>query len=275
MSNRARILLIPMVVWSAIYVVMAWTKIQLTSEPVAGLEGVFDSGWSLLNAITGFAGPTANYTLFFIRDLFVTIVLLRFLAPALRSAGYGFLIIALAMKFFQIGAPFIFRPDIFLFATAGAIWALQGQRMSDLSQRPVMISGLFIGIVLYASPSIFNMEDSILRDVLVQASDLGRRILMTLLISGAAFFISERWANLRIERLGGSTYLSYLLHIPFIGLLWVIWNRTIGNQFQDSYLFFYMISPFLSLAVGFLIGKILDKTPSLIQLLLRGKISKP
>lgn len=67
-------------------------------------------------------------------------------------------------------------------------------------------------------------------------------------------------------------FLCYLGHMPAIGLMWAVWNRVIGGPGDASYLAFYLLAPFASVGLGILSGRLLDRAPSDVQRMLRGKV---
>lgn len=259
-------LMIPMILWSLIYIGLAVGKTLLTHERVAGLNGAFDSPWAFFNAATGFAGPTANYALFFIRDLFVSLILLRLCANLVVRLPWLALILAVGVTLFGLGAPVIFRPSILLFATAGMIWAAR-RTLADLT-RPAFAFPV-AGVAAFGW--LLLAQVGAVRGPLHMGEDILMRITMTALAFWLAGVIASSRHGGAVAGYGRHMYLSYLMHIPLVGVLWTVWTQTVGGPDDASYLIFYLSMPFVAVAAGTVCGRMLDQAPGWLQSLLRGK----
>ena len=268
--RRFESVLVPGLVWSAIYLVLAAARLWFTGTPAAVFARTDASFWDAVNAWAGLTGPTANVSLIFLRDLFVATLILRLAVPAVERAPYAVLAAALVMG--VIGdrlQPLILRDAILQFVLIGACIARIGLSFATLS-RPTV--GLTFGyLAVLAGWGLADAEPDGWIGAL-QLPLLLRRLgicLLTLSLTSAL-----TWALARDGRpaLGRATFLAYLLHVPFIGILWALWLRHVGNESAESYLVFYLVTPFLALGAGYLLDTLLDGAPPTIQLALRGKV---
>lgn len=272
LRSKFRVLIVPMVVWELIYVLMAVLKVKATGQGVNGLNGVFDSPFAFFNAVTGFAAPSANITLFFIRDLFVCGLIVRLLVPLLPRFGWVFLGLALVMTLGGYGPPVIFRPSILLFFVAGTLWGVHDKSLADLGAwRLVLPVAIGAGVLWLLFRAGVPMLDPPFRRIAGSAADVSLRIALTLVTAGVAGWLSGKRVGARIAPFGAQMYLGYLMHIPLIGALWVVWARLIGDQFQPTYLLFYLLCPFVTAAMGMALSALLDRAPGWLQISLRGK----
>lgn len=271
LTTKARSLLLPMVVWGVVYVAMAVAKEQLTGSPVNGLRGVFDTPLSLINAVAGLTEPTANVALSFIRDLFVTLLILRLCLPVIRRAPALALGAALVVTLFGLASPLVFREQILLFAMAGAVGAARQVSLGKLSEPAVWLPVVVLALAGYGLIAAFWAEPPAPARALL---DIFKRLALVFLVIPAACRVGRLRIGPPLASLGQHMYLSYLLHIPLIGVLWVAWGRLIGGPMETSYLLFYLGAPLAAAAVGAGLGQFLAYAPGWMQIMLRGKVRK-
>lgn len=268
-GRRAVTVVLPMLVWSAIFIILAVGKERIIGHRSSALEGVTGGWLGLANAWTGLAGPMANESLFFLRDLFVATILL--VLVGLLFDRWPALIVALALML-ALGhwaEPLIFRPSILFFMALGA-WAEScGQSFERLS-RPVWALGAGVALLLSAVlMSHLPLEPG---SPMLGAIDLLRRASI-----GAFVLVMTRTGmrlmDLRpVARWGRHSFLAYLSHATLIGVLWIGWTDRIGTERDQSYLVFYLGVPALCFATAVIIGRLLDDRPAAAQLLLRGPV---
>ena len=84
-----------------------------------------------LALLTGLTGPTANLSLFFLRDLFVSSILVWLLRPLLAALPLPVLGLLGVVTVFDLAAPLVFRPSILFFVAAGAAHATRSETLSS------------------------------------------------------------------------------------------------------------------------------------------------
>jgi hypothetical protein len=223
-----------------------------------------------INAWAGIPGPTAHRSRVFIRDLFVSTLILRGLAPVLDRSPHA--VIAAAL---MIGAsgdwlqPLIFRDSILQFVLLGAAVARLGVSLETLSRPAIaLVAGNLLVLASFGLAELAAAHETIC----AYLSDLFRRIGICLLaLSLTSALLSGVWQNAP-PRLGRSTFIAYLMHMPLIGILWVLWQRFVGTEMDMSYLAFYLFTPFVALIAGYLLDYLLDAAPPTLQIALRGKV---
>ena len=135
-------------------------------------------------ALTGLSGPTANQSLFFLRDLFVAALIVHLLAPWLRRRPAPLLAAIALVAIFDAAAPVIFRPSILFFAAAGAVAAQRVAGLADLvPARRTLAAAAALGAALLpvriagpdAEGPLRESEDLLRRGLLGRARARGRR----------------------------------------------------------------------------------------------------
>ncbi len=268
--RRFESILLPCLVWSAIYLILAASKMTFTGTVASVFSRTDAAPMDALNAWAGITGPTANVSLFFIRDLFVSTLLLRILVPILDRSPYAVIAIALLMG--VLGdrlQPLIFRDSILQFVLLGAGMARLGVSLTTLS-RPVI--ALVAGSLFILAGYGFAEGAAAHAAVYPYLSLLLRRVGTCLLVLSVSATLIDAFDGSAHPRLGRATFLAYLMHMPLIGILWVVWQHFVGTEMDASYLAFYLLAPVLALIAGYLLDSLLDAAPPTMQLALRGKV---
>lgn len=263
---------LPMLVWSAIFIVMAESKQMVIGAPSRMLLGLAPTPMAFLNGWAGVAGPTANLSLFFLRDLFVATLILRLAAPLIRRLPLLMALLVTVLAVLEWTAPVVFRPAILQFMVLGAIASERGLSITWLS-RPALSLPLGYGLAL-AGFAAMALLPAGLSEVHAVAG-----ILRRLGIGFLALALSRAFLRLTpapwMVRLGRHSYLAYLMHVPLIAFLWAFWVRIVGGPGDTPYLAFYLAMPPLVFAIARLAGQAIDRLPAPAQLLLRGKVHGP
>lgn len=267
--RRFESILLPCLVWSAIYLILAAMKLHFAGVPASAFLRSGGSFVDAVNAWAGLTGPTANRSLFFLRDLFVATLILRVAVPTIDR--FPWIVLVVALLFGLLGdmlRPLIFRDGILQFVLLGACLARMNVSLADLSRPSV---GLVFGyLFVLAGFGLGKLQADWMTDL--HLSLLLRRLGICLLtLSLTAALISALAIDTR-PRLGRATFLAFLMHVPLIGILWVPWQHFVGSEFEPSYLAFYLVTPFIALVCGYVLDHLLDAAPPTMQLALRGKV---
>lgn len=261
--------IVPMLVWSAVFMILAVGKEQLIGHRSSALEGVSPGWFGLLNAWTGLAGPMVNDSLFFLRDLFVATALLGLVARLFDRLPVLVVAATLALAMGHLAEPLIFRPSILFFMALGAWAALRRQTIEKLSRPLWALSAgtvLIVTAILLAHLSLEQGSPALRAIDLLRRAAVGAFVLV-LTRTGMRLFDLRR-----IARWGRHSFLAYLSHATLIGVLWMVWTVWIGNENDKSYLIFYLCTPALIFAVAVFFGRVLDRLPGVVQVLLRGRV---
>lgn len=270
--RRFRAVLVPMLVWSALYILLAVMKEPLTGIIAHKLEGIDYDAESLANAWAGITGPTANLSLFFLRDLFVATLILRAAVPLIDRAPVIVAAVVLAGASGDVLQPLIFRPSILQFLFFGALAARFGCSLAGLS-RPLVALSLGYLITVAGLVAIGQEANPLLQAL--HLPNLLRRVGISFLVLAVAATLLARMSGLGLHRAGRHAYLAYLLHVPLLGIFWAFWRALVGGPEATSYLAFYLCAPLLAFVFAIGLGRMLDAAPGVVQIALRGRITPP
>jgi hypothetical protein len=266
--RRAQVLLAPMLTWNALYLAL------VAGAAMVGLENAAADGFGragplgMLNAVTGLAGPTANLSLFFLRDLFVSGAVIAIFWPVVRMAPTAALICVLAAALLIDAEPVIFRMTIPLFMLAGCVARARGIPLSDLATPRVAIPAVLVCLFAYLLVERTAAAAGPGADL---ANILKRAGLVFLSLAVAARLVGSRF--LRLFRLFEPTvYLAYLSHVIVFSVLWQGLRALTGvGPLDVSYLAFFGLAPVFAIALSPVLGVVFDRFPAPVRLALTGR----
>lgn len=270
-SRQFRNIIVPMIVWGAVFLLLAMAK-DMAHGKASVLAHLPTSPLGFIDAIFGVSGQTANQSLFFLRDLFVSSILLKLMLPAIRRAPL--ITVALVTLVAAHGdiAPLLFRPTILLFLTLGAVAARMGQTLASLSRLRVAIPVAVLIATIYVALEMMTASD------LAHSPEIAgilRRMglaMMALAVSGV--LVRKLHVGV-LAPIGRHMYLCYLAHLPVMGIAWTIWTATVGGPMDDSYVLFFLAAPIFCVMLTARLAPMLDRAPDTVQRLLRGKVYTP
>lgn len=262
--SKLRTLILPMATWGAIYLLI---KMQGDSYNHSTLNDPF----GVLNDLLGVTHRTANPSLFFIRDLFVSLLLIRLIWAFLRGpVGFMVLTAVVLMDLFGSTAPLVFRTNILSFAVAGAVWAANGLRLSDAARPAIAIP-----VVVVAGAGAWALAEAGLSGQAFGASENSlKRLSLTFAVIFAAHLLASVPIGQRVAAVGKHMFLTYLAHMSLFTVFWFAWLRIIGGPMDPSYALFFFACPAVAMGLGILLGQLADHLPVWVQTGLRGKVQR-
>lgn len=261
--RRFRTLIVPMLIWNLIYCLLVLAKASFSD--MKATNALLEDGNDLLALLTGLTGPTANLSLFFLRDLFVSLIIVRLLVPWLRR--FPVLIISgiCGVTLLDLLEPVVFRPSILLFVCAGAIYALKANHLTAwLTPKVLGLSGAALAAGFFLLREAHG-------SVAFEAENLMLRVLLIFGTLTLCAQLSETRAGGWLAKFEPRIFETYLVHAPLISILWLIWSTLIGGPHDFSYVIFFLIMPLVAIVAGQTLGAFLDRAPGMVQMLLRGK----
>ena len=265
--RKAQTLYLPMVVWNIVFIIFAVFKdtVSGTAFSLAVAERIGNP----LAAVLGVTGPTANLSLFFLRDLFVASVILMLTAPLIAR----FQVLAVVVVF--VGAvgdafePILFRPNILLFALAGFIFDARGLRLTVLLRPAAQFGFVALGLVLILLATLLADLGGQWRGV--ELNNIGKRVLLVAALMAVCALIARGRFGDWCLRWAPAMFLVYLLHAPLGNALWTGLILVFGEQGQILILVNFFMMPLIALAAGFFLFRLLENWHSIFKVLLSGK----
>ncbi len=267
-AKRLRSLILPFLVWNLVFCLMQLGKALLLHAP--GESVLLDPEGDIVAALTGLTGPSANRSLFFLRDLFVATLLVHLSRPLLARWAWPVLAALVVVTVFRLTEPILFRPGILFFVAAGAVWAMRAPSLSA-GLTPLRVAAALLVLAVFLGLVQLAMRVLPFPGTLGELANLLRRALLVVAtLTGSALLVETsvaRWL-VPLER---RIFETYLMHVPFIGMLWTAWSALVGRPMETSYVAFVLRAPVAALAAGRWLGAAIDHLPPALRMALRGK----
>ena len=266
--DRGRVIIVPMMVWNVIGIlaILAGTLAGIHVAEVTVAELLSPLG--LLNGITGLFGPTVNLSLFFLRDLFVSSLLLALLWPLLqRHLGLA-LGAALVLAVCDATAPVVFRPSILLFMLAGCALRARGLGLDALAAPRLAVPGALAALAVFVLCMAFAEG----RPVVAEIANIAKRALLVFGVVALAFAVGRhRGLQAFFDRFEPVAFLSYLGHALLAKVIWVAMAAAGVTLTGPSYLLYFAGAPVLVFLLALTALPVIDALPAPLPLLIKGK----
>lgn len=261
-------ILAPMLFWSALFIILAVGKEVIVGSPATAIRNIGNGRLAWMNAWVGLTGPTANESLFFIRDLVVATMLIRLAAPVQKRWPWLVFGLALGAALFRHTQPVLFRPNILLFMVLGSLAAQNALTISKISAPGKAVA---IGLALTLVTVVMARGGFVHSTPIGTVFDLIRRAGIGFLVLALSAAVVRIWPTNPIISFGRHSFLAYLSHSTIFGVMWVGWTHVVGRENQASYVAFYLLAPPLVFAMAVYAGNRLDRAAAPVQLCVRGK----
>ena len=180
------------------------------------------------SSLTGITGPTASLSLWFLRDLFVSLLLVRFLLPVLSYSFLPVLLLLFIVAIVDMAEPLVFRPTILLFVAAGAA----------LGQRTTLtgwMTGERLLLVFSGITAAYWLCRNLAPDHARAALNIVKRAALTIAVLLAIRHVAGTPIGDWIAQFERRIFGTYLIHLPLFGVLWTLWGRSVGGPMDPSY----------------------------------------
>jgi succinoglycan biosynthesis protein ExoH len=270
-KERFQTLIIPLITWNVIIIALSFAILMGTGAHTDIINKLMPNGQitfsQALNSVTAYKAESVTTALTFLRDVFVCSLLIPLIILAFKRLG----IAALAMLWLvglTIGfAPIILRDSIMLFYATGVYLALQSDQLI-----PTRNVALKLILCIISALAVVQFTPS-LSDVYGgdNLTNISVRLMIVPLFLVAAIALSKTLIGQRIAKLEPLAYLLFLSHSAIMLVFWGAWQIVFGKGTEWPYVIFYVITPLATLAVVFVLHKIISFMPSIIQPIFNGK----
>jgi hypothetical protein len=272
LTSRAQTLYLPMAVWNAIFLSLSFAAfafwgVRTTAYAAAqGLDGLE----ILVQRVLFLHGAPASTALGFLRDLAISSALLALAMRVPRLDLRWLLPVLLVGALFDAFEPVVYRPNILLFMTFGALlWRSRGQLEFPARWRPVVLAALAL-ICLETVHPVLGLNG--LEGPAREAANLFKRVILTCATLDLCLWLAGLEVGRRLARMGDDVYFAYLSHTTLISIGWVGWRNWMGDERSPAYVLFFIGAPLAVLAFARLARPVLEQLPPALQTILRGKV---
>ncbi|MEM8787738.1 MAG: acyltransferase [Pseudomonadota bacterium] len=269
-EQRFRTVYMPMVTWSAVKILMVLVLVLVEGGSFAdwlereGLNSL--KGWA--NDLFALTDQPANLPLGFLRDLFVSIVLVRLLVPALPWLWPVVLAVTLVLTLFRLTEPVVLRPSILLFVLAGACFALSGRPLRALSRPKVAIPAAGLLLTVFLAATLMPPDTPILAEEIPNIAKRATLVFAILLVTDQ---IVRRAKLPELAPVRQLLFLIFLTHGLVSQALGELWERTGIANTSGYYALFYVVSIAIFICVGLILNRLVDYLPARLQVAIAGR----
>ncbi len=262
--GRAQVLVVPMIFWNCVFIVLAVLAHLAGVESSAGGVWQPEDPMSMVNAVTGLAGPMVAPSLGFLRDLFVTSAIIALAWPWIRPVLPAVIAVVLAAALFDALEPVVFRPSIPFFMLAGAYARSRGWRLTHLASPRLALPVAAASAVLVLALGLHGLQNP----QLAEASNLAKRAGLIALVLCLAAQLADTRAQAFCDRLAPVSYLAYLSHVRVLSVLFFLLAIDPGSS---AFLAFFFLAPVIGFAAALVMTQILAVLPPWVARFVQGK----
>lgn len=263
-QSRFVTLIIPMAFWNMTFIAMAVAAAYVGVHSSA-LDYFRDAdAWTYINALTGLGSEPVSQSLFFLRDLFVSSILLAVTWPLLRHALIPVIILLCAAAIFDALEPVIFRPTVPLFLFAGCMARIYGLSLESIARHFGVLGAAALLLIVSFFLDAAQFESATTEEV----ANIIKRAALTVFV----IFVAERLSRTPLQALFAKfeplAYLTYLSHARSISVLHLLLGL---KPMSSGFLIFFFVAPIASFAIAVIIRMALSVLPNWVSILMQGK----
>ncbi len=223
------------------------------------------SGW------LGITGEVYTSSLAFLRELFVSQLVLTLAIPLIARAPIPIMAIGIVFLSYagidEILAPFVLRAEIFMYVLVGVCLALSGLTISHFYNKTLLagaiVMALIVMVMMLAMAPLSHVEAKLLEQPM--------RFSMAIM----ALFIAMRLVDTRpgiwLAKQGDMIYLVFLSHMVVVHFTLAIYVRSGAAWTDPYYLIYFSTIAFLCFGAALLVYRTLRYMPKPVQIAFYGR----
>ncbi|HJT14719.1 MAG TPA: acyltransferase family protein [Dongiaceae bacterium] len=272
--RRFSSLYLPLVFWNALFLAVLLLLFQVSPSHRLLAEMNIDLGtagtWDYVNAVFGVTHHPVGFQFWFVRDLFVTVLVSPLLwlmltrAPLLGAAFLG------AAWLVGHDLWIFFRTDVVFFFYLGGWIRLRGLLVEIGARATLVILSAYVAIcaVRTLAPYVIDGDPFILR-----VMTRGMRLVGVLACWGLFQRIAPTAIGGLVARFGGLAFFLHAAHYPLIAEVKLILWDLLPTETQPWMLVHYVVSVLTTIAIGIGLGLLLTRSvPRAFALLNGGRV---
>lgn len=272
-TRRMESLYLPLVLWNALFLLVLWAVfVAAPGHPLLAEVNISFAQASLLdyvNAVFALTQHPVGFQFWFLRDLFVSVLVSPLLWLLLRHAPYvGMLALAAA---WMVGHDLwvFFRADVVLFFYLGGYMRMY--KVPLQLGRSAAIAAMLVYIALVAlragAPLVLDLEQG--RPALLTAATRAMRLLGVVACWGMVLQLSASAVGGSIARLGGLAFFVHALHFPLIAqvklILWRLLPAQSDGWMLAHYAFTVALTALIAIAAALVLNQVAPRLFSVLN----------
>ncbi|MBB3945426.1 succinoglycan biosynthesis protein ExoH [Rhizobium skierniewicense] len=269
-KSKTRTVLLPFLLWNG----LLFLGVLVMQRFGVGV-GYFPDLWSatareIMNHGAAVEEFPLNIPLYFLRDLFVCILLSPILAFLVQRFPWPTLVVLLVLTALPDLPIWIVQKKSILFSfSLGIALALHKVDLKTLDPYAgritlaIMVAATLLATGLYFTGPAFTFELNLLRNLLAVAGAIGLWAFSSIMI--------ESRAGRRLSQTGSLSFWIFCAHYPLLVIMWMIWNKG-GPDFYPAFYIGAVLSSFVILIITD--AQVRSRFPSLYAVLTGSRSSK-
>lgn len=258
--RRFTSLYVPLVLWNLLFLVLLWSlfMVDRTNSVLAALDIDFATAGTkqYINAVFALTQRPIGFQFWFVRDLFVTVLISPLLFVMLRRAPFLGAIALAVVWFADLDLRIFFRTDVLFFFYLGGLVRMRAIPVEITRTTTLWLLLAYVALVTLRTVSPYVVDDDAL--VIVVATKV-MRVLGVLACWGIFQSAALSPAGAAIARYGGFAFFLHAIHFPLIAAVKAaLWSIVPANS-QAWMIVHYALSVLLTVSVGMAIGILLAR----------------
>ncbi len=248
-------LYVPFVIWNAAYLLLMWSLFKANSgNPVLNdLNIDFASAqWKqYINAVFAVTQYPIGFQFWFVRDLFVTVLVSPLLWMVLKRAPlYGAAVLAVVWLS-DLNVPIFFRTDVLFFFYIGGVLRL---RKVPLDIDPKVTTGLLVAYFLLVAVRALTPYIADDDTAVVEVATKALRLVGVAACWGLFQSIAFSSIGRAVSRYNGFAFFLYAAHFPLIAALKITLWSLVPAQTELWMVIHYLVTVLVTVFVGVGLG---------------------
>lgn len=276
MRRRFASLYLPLIFWNCLYLLGLYSLFLVDAEhPVLGALNIDFAAaryTQYINAVLALTQHPIGFQFWFVRDLFVTVLVSPVLWLVLRKAPLLGAVALGGVWLAGLDLWIFFRTDVLFFFYLGGLLRQRRTRLEIGHATTVALMALYVGLVALRTlaPYVTGEGDSPLLEVATR----GMRIVGVLACWGLFQRVAFSRLGERIARFAGFAFFLYAIHFPLIAAVKVWLWHLVPSEAQGWMMAHYFASVVVTVFLGLFAAALLARlAPQQFALLNGGRLA--
>jgi peptidoglycan/LPS O-acetylase OafA/YrhL len=278
MRRRISSLYLPLVFWNALFLgmLLVWFSQQPGHAIFKAINIDFgNAGWlDYLNAAFAVTERPIGFQFWFIRDLFVTVLVSPLLWLALRRAPHFGMAVLGTVWLMGSGMLIFFRPDVVFFFYLGGFLRMYKAPLDIGLRATLVFFALYVGLIALRALAPMFLEFSHPRPELLTLATRLSRLVGVLACWGVLLQLSPTRLGAALARYGGLTFFLYAAHFPLLAGVKILLWRWVPSETDGWMLAHYISSVTVTVAIALSVALLLARVmPNWFALMNGGRLA--
>ena len=258
--RRFTSLYVPLVLWNLLFLVLLWSlfTVDRTNPVLAALNIDFATArpTQYINAVFALTQQPIGFQFWFVRDLFVTVLISPLLFLMLRRAPFLGAIVLAIVWFADLDLRIFFRTDVLFFFYLGGLVRMRAIPVEITRTTTLWLLVAYVALVTLRTVSPYVVDDDAL---VIEVATKVMRLVGVLACWGIFQSAALSPAGAAIARYGGFAFFLHAIHFPLIAAVKAaLWSILPANS-QAWMIVHYALSVLLTVSVGMAVGILLAR----------------